>query len=156
MSPLFSRFKHLARRHGRGWSAARPARALHRGGVRGNTRDEERGPTSRFLGSVERPDQDVRVERELRFRTVQRLNAPTGPVMSPMISTESLAHPSHEDAVRGLAGPTSATGRPNLVTLIGSPVRRTSSRTARQVALNLEIAISRISILYHGPKPRNE
>jgi hypothetical protein len=30
------------------------------------------------------------------------------------------------------------------VTRTGAPVRRTSSRTARQVALNLEIAISRM------------
>ena len=70
--------------------------------------------------------------------------------MSPEISTECFAHPSQEDAVSGLAGTTSATGRPNLVTLTGAPVRRTSSRTAKHVALNLEIAISRIFNLYHS------
>jgi len=39
---------------------------------------------------------------------------------------------------------------PDLVTRTGTPVRRTSSRTARQVALNLEIAISRMFNLYHS------
>ncbi len=57
---------------------------------------------------------------------------------------ESLAHPSQEDSVRGRAGTTSATGRPNRVTRTGAPVFRTSSRTARHVALNLDIAISRM------------
>src|ERR1035441_8853869 len=76
--------------------------------------------------------------------------------MSPEISTESLAHPSQEDTVSGLAGTTSATGRPNLVTRTGAPVRRTSSSTAKHVALNLEIAISCITHLYHGPIPWSE
>ena len=73
--------------------------------------------------------------------------------MSPEISTECFAHPSQEDTVSGVVGTTSATGRPNLVTRTGAPVRRTSSRTAKHVALNLEIAISRIFHLYHGPIP---
>jgi hypothetical protein len=73
--------------------------------------------------------------------------------MSPKISTEPLAQPSQEDAVFGLAGTTSATGRPNLVTRTGAPVRRTFSRTSKQVALNLEIAISRIFKLYQSPIP---
>jgi hypothetical protein len=73
--------------------------------------------------------------------------------MSPRISADPLADPSQEDGVFGRAGTTSATGRPNLVTLMGAPVRRTSSRTAKHVALNLEIAISRIFELYHSPIP---
>src|ERR1017187_7682377 len=76
--------------------------------------------------------------------------------MSPEISMECLAHPSQEDAVSGLVGTTSATGRPNRVTRTGAPVRRTSSRTAKHVALNLEIAISRIFNLYHSPRPWSE
>ena len=69
---------------------------------------------------------------------------------------ECFAHPSQEDTVSGLAGTTSATGRPNRVTRTGSPVRRTPSRTAKQVALNLEIAISCIFNLYHSPIPWSE
>ena len=76
--------------------------------------------------------------------------------MSPEISTECFAQTSQEDNVSGLVGTTSATGRPNLVTRTGAPVRRTSSRTARHVALNLEIAISRIFNLYHSPIPWSE
>src|ERR1017187_5569621 len=73
--------------------------------------------------------------------------------MSPEISMECFAHPSQEESVSGLVGTTSATGRPNRVTRTGAPVRRTSSRTAKHVALNLEIAISRIFNLYHSPIP---
>jgi len=47
--------------------------------------------------------------------------------------------------VFGEGGTTSATGSPNLVTRIGLRVLRTRSRSARQVALNLEIAISSIT-----------
>jgi hypothetical protein len=42
------------------------------------------------------------------------------------------------------------------VTRTGAPVRRTSSRTARHVALNLEIAICRTFHLYHSPIPWSE
>jgi hypothetical protein len=69
---------------------------------------------------------------------------------------ECFAHPSQEDTVSGRVGTTSATGRPNRVTRTGAPVRRTSSRTAKHVALNLEIAISRIFNLYHSPTPWSE
>src|ERR1039458_1835875 len=76
--------------------------------------------------------------------------------MSPEISMECFAHPSQEESLPGLVGTTSATGRPNRVTRTGAPVRRTSSRTAKHVALNLEIAISRIFNLYHSPRPWSE
>jgi hypothetical protein len=69
---------------------------------------------------------------------------------------ECFAHPSQEESLSGLVGTTSATGRPNRVTRTGAPVRRTSSRTAKHVALNLEIAISRIFNLYHSPIPWSE
>src|SRR5271165_4274106 len=72
--------------------------------------------------------------------------------MLPEISMLSFAHPSQLDTALGAAGTTSATGRPNRVTRTGAPVRRTSSKTAKQVALNLEIAISRIFKLYHSPR----
>src|SRR5579863_4073196 len=42
-------------------------------------------------------------------------------------------------------GPTSATGSPNRVTSTGLPVFRTRSSTARQVALNFEMAICSIA-----------
>jgi hypothetical protein len=69
---------------------------------------------------------------------------------------ECFEHPSQEGTVSGLVGTTSATGRPNRVTRMGAPVRRTSSRTAKHVTLNLEIAMSRISNLYHSPIPWSE
>jgi hypothetical protein len=69
---------------------------------------------------------------------------------------ESFAHPNQEDTVSGRVGTTSATGRPNRVTRTGAPVRRTSSRTAKHVALNFEIGISRIFNLYHSPIPWSE
>jgi hypothetical protein len=61
--------------------------------------------------------------------------------------------PSQEAFCGFLGGTISATGFPNRVTLTGAPVRRTSSNTAKHVALNLEIAISRILQLYHGQRP---
>lgn len=50
--------------------------------------------------------------------------------------------PSHDDRSAAAAGGGTiwATGTPLLVTSTGSPVRRTSSSTARQVALNVEMA----------------
>jgi hypothetical protein len=62
------------------------------------------------------------------------------------MSKEPLIEPSHDFFGATLSGTTSATGFPNLVTRTGLPVRRTSSITAGQVALNLEIAISRMDI----------
>ena len=61
--------------------------------------------------------------------------------------------PSHDFSGAALAGTTSATGFPNLVTRIGWRVRRTSSITARQVDLNFETAISRTPDLYHSQRP---
>ena len=49
-------------------------------------------------------------------------------------------------------GPTSATGSPNRVTSTGFPVFRTRSKTARQVALNFEMAIWSIRKVYHGQR----
>jgi hypothetical protein len=73
-----------------------------------------------------------------------------GPLMSPETSRESFMHPSQEVGFAWRGGITSATGCPNRVTRTGAPVRRTSSSTARHVALNLEIAISRMFHLYHS------
>ena len=64
--------------------------------------------------------------------------------------------PNHEPDFVLCGGTTSATGCPNRVTRTGAPVRRTSSSTARHVALNLEIAISRIPDLYHSLRPWSE
>jgi hypothetical protein len=62
-------------------------------------------------------------------------------------------HPSQEDAFEEREGTTSATGLPNRVIRTGLPVRLTSSRTAKHVALNLEIAISCMYHLYHSQRP---
>ncbi len=50
----------------------------------------------------------------------------------------------------GEGGTSSATGFPNRVIRTGLPVFRTCSTTDKQVALNLETAISSIVNLYHG------
>lgn len=101
--------------------------------------------STQLFRSLDGPDPDVGVEQQSHLRTVHRLKAPTGSVMLPRISAEPLAQPSHEGRASGFGDTTSATGRPKRVT-------RTSSRTDKQVALNLEMAISRISHFYHGPR----
>src|SRR5882757_8540357 len=73
-------------------------------------------------------------------------------LMSLETSRESFMQPSQEVALTGRGGTTSATGFPNRVIRTGAPVRRTSSRTPKHVALNLEIAISRIIKIYHGQR----
>src|ERR1039457_4219685 len=70
--------------------------------------------------------------------------------MSPKVSSEPLMRPSQHCLGNTLEGNTSATGLPKRVTRTGLRVRRTSSRTARQVALNREIAISRTFNLTMG------
>lgn len=82
---------------------------------------------------------------------LQPSNAPIRPLISPRISNEFRIQPSQEVFFTGRAGTTSATGWPNRVIRTDLPVRRTSSRTARHVALNLEMAISFIFNLYYGP-----
>src|SRR6476660_8345305 len=102
-------------------------------------------PSTQLARTVKGPDPNVSVEQKLHFwSAVQRRNAPMGPTISPDTSMESFMHPSHEVLCFALAGIISATGLPKRVTVTGAPVRLTSSRTARQVALNLEIAMSRI------------
>jgi hypothetical protein len=62
--------------------------------------------------------------------------------MSPAIRPVPASEPTHLGGRSGMeGGTTSATGSPNLVIRTGFFVRRTRSRTPRQVALNLEIAI---------------
>jgi hypothetical protein len=77
--------------------------------------------------------------------------------MSPTIRAVPAMEPSQGLFLAfGEGGTTSATGSPNLVTRIGLRVLRTRSRTARQVALNLEIAISSMMeprYLYHSQGP---
>ena len=79
--------------------------------------------------------------------------APMGPTMSSETSADSLIEPSQDALGSEAGGRISATGRPKRVTRIGLPVRRTPSSTARQVALNLDIAISCTLCLYHGQRP---
>ena len=67
-----------------------------------------------------------------------------------MISVESVMHPSHDFFRTGCGGTTSAIGRPDRVMRTGVPVFRTSSSTSTHVALNLEIAISRMLNSYHA------
>ena len=99
-----------------------------------------------ILWGSHRPDPNARVERQFHFlAALQPSKAPTRPTMSPEISSESFIHPSHDVFFAGRHGTTSAIGLPNRVMRTGVPVVRTSSSTARQVALNFKIAISRIA-----------
>jgi hypothetical protein len=91
------------------------------------------------------------IEEQSHFFFIsQWSNAPTGPTISPVISKVPFIDPSHDAFLGGRDGTTSATGLPKRVIRTGVPVRRTSSTTARHVALNLETAISRMSDLYHS------
>src|SRR5258708_517421 len=72
-----------------------------------------------------------------------------GPTMSPTISISPFIQPNQALACVFAGGTISATGLPNRVTRTGLRVRPTSLSTDRHVALNLEIGISRISILDH-------
>lgn len=100
------------------------------------------------VGSRRCLEPDMSIEQKPHFwSAVERRNAPIGPSISPITSIESFMQPSQEAFCGALGGTISATGFPNRVTLTGAPVRRTSSNTAKHVALNLEIAISRIFIL---------
>jgi hypothetical protein len=77
--------------------------------------------------------------------------------MSPTIRAVPVMEPSQGLFLAfGEGGTTSATGSPNLVTRFGLRVLRTRSRTAKHVALNLEIAISSMMQprhLYHSQGP---
>ena len=78
--------------------------------------------------------------------------------MSPRICAVPFMQPSQRFGRRGAGGTISATGFPKRVTRMGFRVRRTPSSTARQVALNLEMAISSMTpvlqnILYYGLRP---
>ena len=61
---------------------------------------------------------------------------------SPAIVALARMAPSHPVPIVAIdGGMISAIGSPRRVTMIGAPVRRTRSRTERQVALNSEIGI---------------
>src|SRR5579859_1373354 len=68
--------------------------------------------------------------------------SPMGPTISPKISMVPIPPPSRIARLTPPGGLISAMGWPKRVTRIGCPVFRTRSRTARQVALNFEMAIS--------------
>src|SRR5437764_10395588 len=103
------------------------------------------------LRAHERLDPDVSVQQELHRHRIffTPSKAPTGPTMSPTISPESRMHPNQDWCVLEVGGTTSATGFPRLVIRTGRRLLLTSSRTARQLALNLEIAISILHQLLH-------
>src|SRR5439155_980193 len=80
----------------------------------------------------------------------------TGATMSPVIFARSLSLPSQGRAgCAGVGGTISATGSPNFVTTIGWPVSFTRLSTARQRALNAEMAMVSLAMsrIYHGHVP---
>src|SRR5664280_2423096 len=106
---------------------------------------------------LQHPEPYVRVEQQLHRREAfQPSNAPIGPTISSETSILSLMHPSQDPLVAARAGTTSATGFPKRVTRTGLRVRLTSSITARHVALNFEIAISRILLRKPEPSERGD
>ena len=91
--------------------------------------------------------------RERRLTSGQCLHHPLDPPgieepPEPGMRVEPRIAPNHASpALASVGGTTSATGCPRRVTTIGVPVRRTRSRTARQVALNSEIAMVFMGVL---------
>src|SRR6266852_6922326 len=76
-------------------------------------------------------------------------SSPIGPTMSPKIRPDPTMVPRRRLSLGCSCGGTmSATGLPKRVTRMGCLVVRTCSSTCRQVALNLEIAISFIGSTY--------
>src|ERR1035437_7788409 len=106
----------------------------------------------------ETPDPDVRVEKQLHFRSASHASSGrTGETMSHRISICPLYAPrTRRFPAASSGGTTRATGLPKRVTVTGRLVRRTSSRTARQVALKREIArvgSADMPESYHGLLP---
>src|SRR5205807_2380767 len=103
-----------------------------------------------FLRLEQTPNPNVRVEKEFHeLRTFQSFSSLAGETMSPTMRPVPAMEPSHcFFSAFGEGGTTSATGSPNLVTRMGLRVLRTRSRSARQVALNLEMAISSITQVF--------
>lgn len=86
---------------------------------------------------------DVRVEQQSHGRKASQSSSPeAGETMSPVICPVPARAPSQPEGRSGVeGGTTSATGTPKRVTNTGLRVLRTRSRTAKQVALKLEMAI---------------
>ena len=94
-------------------------------------------------GLAEAPQPDMCVEQQSqRCIAAQVLGCTTGPTTSPEILIRPAMAPNHRDLeARRRGGTTSATGWPKRVIATGRPVCFTRCRTARQVALNLEIGM---------------
>src|SRR5271168_2441179 len=103
------------------------------------------------------PNPDVRVEEKphLGFFSgsdsgsrpaSQSDSSPIGPTISPKISMVPIPPPIRMVRLAIPGGLISATAWPKRVTRMGWPVLRTRSRTARQVALNFEMAISSMAL----------
>src|ERR1017187_1828255 len=88
------------------------------------------------------PKPDVRIEQNLHSCTSHSTKSPVGEVKSAKIFPVPRKLPiQFRGRGAGVGGITSAMGLPNRVTHKGCPVRRTRSRVARHVALNLEMGI---------------
>lgn len=110
------------------------------------------------LGVEQAPKPDVGVEQEPQSpRTSQSLSSAAGDTMSPRMRPEPAADPSQPRSCDGWEGGTiSAMGAPLRVTNTGRPVCRTSSSTARQVALNLDMAIDSTPTSYQDGRSWSE
>src|ERR1041385_5315482 len=89
------------------------------------------------------PQPDVSVQQQSHQRSAsQSLSSLAGETMSPTMRPVPAKEPSQScDFGSGGGGTTSATGLPKRVIKTGFFVRRTRSTTARQVALNFDMAI---------------
>jgi hypothetical protein len=101
---------------------------------------------------VETPQPYVCVQQKFQSRsTSQSSSSFAGEMMSPRIFI-SFIEPIQSLLLVGAGGATSAMGRPRRVTRIGCLVFCTSSRIAKHLALNSEIAISLMTyIVDHSP-----
>ena len=114
-----------------------------------------RGKTPRLQ---EVPHKDMRIEQKFQRLSTSRSCSAAGLRVSPTISPVLRNEPSQESGRSGGGGGRiCAAGLPRRVTKTGRPVRLTCSRTARQVALNLETGIVSMertsSSSYYGPRP---
>ena len=101
-----------------------------------------------LVGSEQASNPDVRVEKEFQLCNASHSSvSAAGSVRSAVMRPRPANAPSHlGPADVGGGGITSATGLPRRVMTMDRPVRRTRSRTARQVALNSEIAICSVFV----------
>lgn len=110
----------------------------------GRTPQFPRHPSRQPLIPKDAPQPNMSIEKKVHgFRASHSSSSAAGAIISPVILAVPFSDPIQSRGAAGAGGGTiSATGLPKRVTRTGLRVIRTCSITARQVALNFEMAIS--------------